>query len=235
MELNIKDLLGLFLKRIWWILASAAIACIVFFAFSNYGIKKVYTSSASFLVSYTSGSSSGSAAGTDLTYSQKVVANCLEVLRQNVYNETLSGELGKDGIEMSASALSKNVTYTQKTDTSVFIVKVTTNNAETSKTIADKITETAPDFLFKMYPQPGNNVIQVKSISNPVKALSPESPNVKMYTLLGFLAGAIICYVVCLIIEMSDTRFKTEADLQTAYDFPVYGVIPKIEEKESNK
>ncbi len=72
-----------------------------------------------------------------------------------------------------------------------------------------------------------NTQNNVHMLTEAVAPLKPSSPNVKLNVALAVFLGGMLALGTALLLELIDRRVRTFADIVTALDLPVIGVMPK--------
>lgn len=231
MEFTLKEFFQLIFKQIWIIVLCVIVIGLGTGVITVYCIQPKYQSSISFLVVYaTPGNVSGSTANSDLTYSRNVVSNCVEILDTGNFYKELQDNME---IEVGVTELSNAISYAVTSDTPVIRITATTDSAEKSLVIAEKIGDIMADYVMEKYPQPGENRMGINVIDSPVLASAQSSPNVALNLFISFVAGAILGVMLVLIVDRFDTRIKGEKDITDKYNLPILGTIPAfIDNKE---
>ena len=70
-----------------------------------------------------------------------------------------------------------------------------------------------------------NNVFYIEECDPPANG-SLTSPNVMRTTILAGIIGALIPYLIALIVTILDSRIKKEEDLKNNFEYPLLGQIP---------
>lgn len=147
----------------------------------------------------------------------------------NVYVEMIKS----DNI-LSEVAQQTNLGYTAKdikamigatavNETPIMQVNVTNPNPAYAIMIANAIADIAPEKITEF--MDGSSV---KIIDRPKLPEYPSSPNVTKNTAIGLVLGFIVSCGLILLMEILDTRIKSEEELTKLLDIPVIGVIPEI-------
>ncbi len=232
-ELSFKDILKMLFRQ-WYIIVGVVIlSSILCYCYTSFIIQPQYTSTAVFILSYSAddGSSSASNANSELTYSKNIVANCVQVISQNKFFNELSIKLDN---EVSGGTLAKSVSYSTSSNTSVIKAKITTNNPQLSCKIAEVMIANVGSYIDANFKFAGDETIKISPINTPVVPTSPSAPNKMLYTFIVALASFVIACVVVVIINLADTRIKSEEDLVEISSIPVLANIPLLEVKEAN-
>lgn len=108
-----------------------------------------------------------------------------------------------DKSEISASALSNDISITNQQNSQIFTVNVTLKNSQLARDAANEIA--------KVFKQKISSIMSVSNVSVVSKATNnrtPVSPNIKLLTLAGLVAGIFIGFAWGIIKELSDRTVK---------------------------
>ncbi len=235
MEIDLKKILLMVKKKWKAFVACGLIGVLAAFLVATYLIAPKYTSKVEFYayvkndgeIPVSDNAGGASVANTQSTFTIKMVPTYLTFLQTDDFYENIKEATNLD---LTASQIKGMITYAQTQDTSVFKATVTSNNAETSKKIADYIGEAAP----RVISQTSDGLVNVKVIDPAVKGLA-EKASYPMYCAVGLLLGLGLAFAYALIRDMLDVHFKTEEDLATRYNIPLLGAVPDFESKSARK
>ena len=222
-EIDFLEILRVLIGR-WWIL----LLCVIIvggasYAYSEYGVPKMYISTGRMYINtYTgqNGSASENQRSTSvITASQRSVLTCIEVLKSmSVLDEVAKAvDLG-----YSAGQIKSMVSMVSANETEVLQITVRCNNPEHAKKIVDCLMNVATVELKNIVDIPTIKIIDEGNINR-----VPISPSVTLTAMIGALMGGIISAVVIAIIALGDRRIKSEEDLKN-FNIPILGVIPDI-------
>ncbi len=236
MEISIKELFDIMIKKIWVIIVCVVVFTIGFGAYAKYQITPMYDSDSSFIIIYTTATVSESTSGDiSTTYNQNVVSdssvlsNSIAILNTKDFYEVASDYFTYSYI--SSDTIKEAVTFTQSSSTSMLTLKVSYDDPYIAYELAKCISELIEPYLLENYPQPGSNVIGINKIESEQVPIAPSSPNIPMYLIIGFLAGGVLGVLIVLIMKFADTRIHKDSDL-AQYKLPMLGVIPEFREEE---
>lgn len=219
-EIDLKSLINMFMARIKLISLIVIIFGISFFLFSRFAITPLYSTSFTMYVN-----SNKTVVSENISINEMNTATLLV----NVYVEMIKS----DNI-LSEVAQQTNLGYTAKdikgmisasavNETPIMQVKVTNANPAYAIMIANAIADIAPEKITEF--MDGSSV---KIIDRPKLPEYPSSPNVTKNTAIGIILGLIVSCGLVLLMEILDTRIKSEEELAKLLDIPVIGVIPEI-------
>lgn len=236
MEISIKDLFDIMIKKIWVIIVCVVVLTVGFGAYARYQITPMYDSDSSFIVIYTSATVSESTSGdVSTSYSQNVVSdstvlsNSIAILDTQDFYEVASDYFTYSYI--SAENVREAVSFSQSSTTSTLTLNVSYSDPYVAYELAKCISELIEPYLLENYPQPGSNVIGINKIESEQTPTAASSPNIPMYLLMGFLAGGVLGVLIVLIMKFADTRIHKESDL-AQYNLPMLGTVPEFRDEE---
>ena len=233
-DFSLLDVLQL-LKTTWWILILAAVVMAsVACAYSYLTYEPVYSSSVTVYVNnQTTGQDTDSSDDvSQVKWAKDVVNSYLALLKTNDFMEEISAEYQARFPEAwaektySATKLANScVKYTLIEETYLFTFTVTTHDKEASYNIGKIFEELAPKKIFE---HERRNSISIADSSR--VAIEPSnSRNMARNTVMGFLIGAILAFLIVLIVDVSDVRIKDEDDIIDRYSVPLIGSVPNFE------
>ena len=242
-ELTIKDLLDIFLPKLWIILIISVVFAVVSAAYSEYMVDDTYTSSASYRVLNDSANTSLSVS--DLSYATALVPYCRSVfegdsfyyrLRQELmgdeYVTNLAQQHKKDAGDISDSILKQtSISFSQPdTNVAVFRIAVTSRNKDTAKAVADavhRITQATDDDSLCDILGEGTRVT-FSPISSP-RTATLNGKNTVRNAIIAFALGFVISIAGVFIYSILDVIIRDKKKLENNTDIPILGLIPRVE------
>jgi capsular polysaccharide biosynthesis protein len=228
MELDLRKLIEILLRR-WWIICAALIfGAMSAFLITTFFIDPVYSAKATLYV-YNSENrqASSTITSSDISVSKTLVDTYIVILKSDA---VLNDVAKQTGLDYSAESIRKMISASSVNNTEVFQVTIENTNPSHAQIIANTLVEVAPPQIIRVVH--GGSVEVIDSATLPTV---PSSPNTILNTVIGGLLGLIIAVMGVLLYEMLDTRIKTENDLTEIFTIPVIGVIPSINLKDSPK
>ncbi|MBQ9736398.1 MAG: hypothetical protein IJV96_06420 [Clostridia bacterium] len=242
MELSLKDLWSIFKSSIFYCAICAVILGAVVGVYTSFGVKKVYKSSAEYVLVVEDDATNGG----DQTFGVTQQNNYLVVGAKSIY--TLSSYLMNektmamvlDYIETQHAADPTNENYIleheykassvpffftlpkEETDV-VFSVSCNALSAQDSFVLMNAFSAVINDRAARVL----NDVFTIE-VSVEAKKGALISPNVARNAVIGALVGALVPFVVMLLRTAFDTRITREEDLKEKFAYPVLGQIPHI-------
>jgi capsular polysaccharide biosynthesis protein len=239
-ELDLKEIFGVLIKRIWMIAIAAVLGFSIAYVISKFVIPPKYTSSVSLYVNNTSESQAAAAAVNinDINASQKLVNTYIVILQDDElldqvgarlleeYNPewlsySIPVEMSEGGYKVSTAALREMLTMSAVNNTEVLQIQAESKNAELSARVCTMITELAPELLMRVV-KAGS--VEVIGAAKP--ASSPSSPRIMVNSAIGLAAGIALAVIVILLLHLLDNTIKDEEGIKKRFTIPVLGEIP---------
>ncbi len=221
-EITLKDLLDLFIRRLKWIAIITAFAVIVSVFVTLVLITPKYTTTTSLVATSFTDRNNTNVSYNDLMASNYLVSTYIEVLKSDAVLEEVAEELGK---EYSSSKIRSMIKAEGVGDTQVIKVSVEHTDPQAAMNIANAIAEVAPDVIVEKAKAGAVEVIDYAKLPT-----SPSSPNLILNIIIGFMLGIILSYAGFFIYEALDTVIRDEDSLIKAFDIPLLGTVPPLDE-----
>ena len=233
---TIKDLIQLFLSKIWLIIIVTVAGAIAGFCISVFVLPEKFSSHITLYVqSYTDIKDDNSP--NDISKSKQLIETYITLLGQDDYvmkiiSDDLMAEfdentltkcfnVGEDGI--SAGAIRSSLSLTSVTDTSAINAVATTKNAEVSAAILKSLKNHANDIVTEAV-----GVGSINAVSDPKVSYGKVSPNEKKNTLLGAAAGFMLIILIVLMIDFFDDTIKDTSSLEKKYNATIIGQVEQV-------
>ena len=219
-ELDIRQIVIILWRKVWVLILLIAVFGAAAFSYSFWLITPLYSASTSMYVYNQQNRTNSIITSSDLTTSQKLVSTYIVVLKSNSVLEKVSRELDN---KYSAEQIREMLTASSIDGTEAFEINVIHKDPEVARTIANTIANAAPAEITRVVKAGAVEVIDFATLPE-----EPTSPNIKLNTAIGALAGLAIAVILVLLLAMADTAVRSEEDLTEVFDIPVLGVIPKL-------
>ena len=226
-ELDLKDLLELFLSKIWQMILIVVVFAGVGVLYTLGFVTPKYSSSTTFALIGTDSKSSqetstdSAITTTDITINSKLVQtyNVLigssKVLRQVISNL---------GIDITEEELKKNISVATEDDTDVIKLTVTNENAIYASRIANEIVKVFSEMVPEMY-----NINNVYVVDEAEVESEPSNIHHAKDIVIFTFVGIIVAMGYVLIANVLDTTIKTSEEVEKEFNLPVLVSIPFIE------
>lgn len=220
-ELDILHLLGQLWRRLWLIVIAGLLFGGGGFAFSTFVVTPKYEAEALMYVNNTSaslGNTSFSISSSELTAAQSLADTYIIILKART---TLNEVIEKEDLDYTYEELYDMISSDAVNGTEVFSIRVTSEDPEEAKNIANAIARILPDKI--------SGIVDGSSVRVVDYAITPSesvSPSIIKYTAVGFLGGALLVCIIIVIRTLLDTLIHDEDYIIQTYDFPILAVIP---------
>ncbi|WP_288300211.1 YveK family protein [uncultured Lactobacillus sp.] len=241
--IDLTRLFQLCRKHIWALILWSVGLALVGWGIANFVISPKYTSSAQILVNQKNGRNDPNAAYAAQQANMQLVTTYKDIITSHVILQDASNRLAnpvkvvkkakpakyrttddgrkvlvrkaqpavieRDGkaYSVSASQLAKNISVATQQQSQVFSVSAKADTPEKAKAEANAVARSFRDQIPNIMNI--NNVTIVAPATNGVQS----SPNVKMFTLAGFVIGLVLTFAVILIREMTNTTVRDDSYL----------------------
>lgn len=154
---------------------------------------------------------------------QELVNTCAVILKSDtVLNQVIQNV----NLNITAEQLMNNVNISGVNQTQVLNITVKYSDSQTAASIANSISDLAPDILIKTI-----NASSVEIVSPAKPNDVPVSPKIPLIAGLSFALGLILSIVLSFFLELLDNSYVNEEEIQAYLDLPVLCVIPSCKNK----
>ena len=227
-ELNIQELLVVYMRRWKLIVACVIIAAIVTLAVSVFCITPMYRASIKVYVNNRiSTEDKEQTSSGDLSASIYLVKGYQLVTVSDSVLQVVAEKLNND---YTINQLKSAITTQEEEDTVMFYLYVTLPDPKEAARVANAVADTSPVELPKIIHGTSANVV------DPARVPSAQyTPNYSSNTVLGAVAGFLLAIAYATVMHLRDTRIKDENDLTDMYDIPILGRIPHFDNESTNR
>lgn len=242
---SLKDIIALFLSKIWLLIIVTIIGGAAAFCFSKFVLPLQYSSHISMYVQSYTGISENANQQNNISNSKQLVNTYMEVLKDDAVMNAVGGKLKEEFDEytlssnftfnegkISPSSIRSCFSITSVTDTSAINVVATTKNAEVSAALCNDLKQVAPDYVEKAVGVGSINTIDVAKVYN-----TPVAPNMKKNAALGAMAALALACMIIFIIDFFDNTVKDTDAVGKEFKKPIIGEIASFgndKKKKSN-
>ncbi|MBQ3118665.1 MAG: hypothetical protein IJC10_02735 [Clostridia bacterium] len=219
-QINLMDLLRLYMRRWWCLVVAMIIGGLLSGLFTTFFITPMYVSGGSL---YAENTTDIVTTTTDINLSevmvrQELVKTYAEVLTSNVFMKKVATT---SGLGYNHEQILKMVSMTDKSNTEILVITVTSANPQHAYIIAQTIINLASEQIMAIV-EGGN----VKILDEPEYPQFPSSPNMVRNVEIGVFAGLLISLILVFAIEMLDNKVKDAETIAEIFKYPVLGEVP---------
>jgi capsular polysaccharide biosynthesis protein len=218
LDFSVKEILSLLFKRLPWMIICVVLCAGISLGYNFYLKTPKYKSE---MVFYIDPNYDQQKTLTDdvasVNYARQIVNTYIEILKTNSFYNEVKKYSSKT---YSTEELIKLINITHITDTELIKIEIITEFAEESYNLAVTVQNAAISII--------NRVIGMDSIKiadPPLQSDKPSNTSVVSTTVLSAVVGLVLFIIIILVIELFDTRIKSEADLRANYNMPILGSI----------
>lgn len=236
-SVTVQRLLMILLHRLHLIIASGIIFALLFFLYSAFIIKPVYsTSTMIFIQNYNKASSSQQSTqpvtGSNDPRQNDVAANNNEVAKK-IFSSDISGSSNlakicvtffQNSDEITSLYNGFDVAFAVEEETFYITITVSGSDPKSCANVANQIAEKCQEVYYQ-----GFSYGQIGTIRTAKEPTAPVSPNKVRNTLLGAAVGIILACLIVILLDLIDTTIKSEDDLSEIYKIPVFAEIPDFD------
>lgn len=224
-EIDLEELFGLILHRLWLILLCGILAGVVAFGISAFLIAPKYESTTGIYVMSRQDGSTLSYSDTQL--STQLTKDYEELISSRYVLETV---IEQCGLDEEYSGLLKRVSIKNATDTRIIYITVKDEDPAMAQYIANSIREVASEHIKTVTDVEAVNVVDQANLPR-----NPSEPSIPKWTIIGALIGVLLSAAFVIIRYLLDDTIKTSDDVEKYLGWGTLALIPVIEEEDSKK
>lgn len=222
-------------NKAWAVILCALLVAALGFSIAAFLITPKYSASIMIYVdNVSSGITDGNVSSSQLTAAQSLVKTYGVFLDNETTFEAVKEQLKKEGKnvseEMSYDDFSDMIKSTSENETEVMRVTVTCDDPDLAADIANAI--------FPVLETRIAQIIEGASVRQVQKAIpdyEKVSPSIAMYTLTGFVLGAVISALVFAVAAMLDKTVHDEDYVLRTFGHPILAKIPNLIDTDGQK
>ncbi|MCV3296561.1 MAG: Wzz/FepE/Etk N-terminal domain-containing protein [Oenococcus sp.] len=202
--ISYQRLWQLFKKNFVMLLFLALVFAAAAYSISRFLIQPKYQSTAALLVNRRQNSDTNTALGDQQADVQMIYTYKDLATRPVILNRVVSALSGRYA-DITSSSLSGMITISSNQNSQIFSISARSEDPNESRDIANTTADVFKNQAVKIM---GRSISNVSIVSRGLREATPVSPNVRLYTLAGFLLGAFIGVMIVLIREMADNAYR---------------------------
>ena len=239
-EITIKELIDIFLPKIWIVALVAVVFAGLLGGYSMFIKDDTYTSKASFVMvkipTQYNDSTGTTAVTTGLTASeiqamQSMISMSEQVIQTHEYLSNVKAQLvARDARyeSISVSQLRSMLSIKIVGEATCFDLSVISADSQLSYDVSDIVYQTFPNVIEDVF---DSYSVTIKMIDPPRKAASANAKGTFKNAVIGGVAGGILSALAILVISKLDVVIRSKEKLENSFDIPVIGLIPRFEEE----
>lgn len=223
--IDMKELWNVFRKHLFLILTVTVITTVIGFMLATFIVSKKYSATVMLYVESKDSSATESTAVTqsEINAAIQLANTCSVIFKSNTMLTALKEECP---VDYTVAQLSSMFTVSSVNNTQVMKVVVTAKTAEDAQAIANGIADVSGE-VFKTIIKNGSiEIVDYATLNK-----NPVYPSKQQFTIIGFGLGLIASYLFALVFELFNVTIKTDDDLFSQYEIPVFAEIVDFEVK----
>ena len=224
-EIDLMEIFGLMLHRLWLIILCAVAAGAVGYAVSRFVLTEQFESTTRIYV--LNRQNDDTLTYTDVQLGTQLTKDFREIIKSRYVLEQV---IDVCGLEDTSASLASRVSVDTQSDTRIVTITVTDTSPAMAQYIANELREAAAERIKNVMDIQAVNVVDEANLPT-----APSAPSVAKWTAIGFLLGAFLCMAVVLIQFLLDDTIKTSEDIEKYLGLSTLGMIPLREEKEGKE
>ena len=221
-EIDLMEIFGLMMHRLWLIILCAVAAGAVGYAGSKFVLTEKFESTTRIYV--LNRQNDDTLTYTDVQLGTQLTKDFREIIKSRYVLEQV---IDICGLADTSAGLASRVSVDTQSDTRIVTITVTDTDPAMAQYIANELREAAAERIKNVMDIQAVNVVDEANLPT-----SPSAPSVKKWTAIGFLLGAFLCMAVVLVTFLLDDTIKTSDDIEKYLGLSTLGMIPIREEKE---
>lgn len=229
-ELDLKELISIFLNKKYLIIIVLLIFAIMGIIYTSNFITPLYQSSTSLVlvqIAKDNSSESNSITATDVTLNSKLVEDYREIAKSKSVANKVKENLK---LEQDISEIQKSISVTAISDTELIQITVTESDSELACKIANEVARVFRDKVSEIY-----NVSNVHVLDKAEVPTEPSNIHLFKNIVIFMFIGFILVSAYILLVNMLDTTIKTDTDIEKALGIPVLASIVQTDESVKKK
>ena len=221
MEINILPLLGYLVKKIFIIILVGVITgTLAFFATKIFVHPTYRCSFTAYVNNKQSAATSDLLTSSDVSAAKQLVLTYSKIIKSNTILSAATEEMD---LGYSVKQLKGMVTTEIQDETEIIQVYVVARSPEESYKIANAIGKVSPKIMADIVEGSSMKIVEYPQIPDHI-----FKPSYVKYTLLGFVAGAVLTILLLIIQFLRNDTITNEADIEARFSVPVLGVLPDV-------
>lgn len=222
-ELDLKELIQIIQKRLWFIVLATVLAVSIGGIVSFFIMEPVYKASTTIMVGKPADYIEGNQLQVqDLNLNQRLARTYGEIVKSRKVSEDVISQLKLD---FTPQQLKDKTSVDLVKDTEFITISVTDTDPERAAVIANKMAE-----VFRIRVMDIMKVDNVQVLDDAIVPTSHIKPRPKLNMAIAGVLGMMISIFVVFLLEYLDSTIKTPEDIEKYLGLSVIGTIPIMQD-----
>lgn len=215
-EIDLGEIFGLLLHRLWLILLCGIVCGIIGFIVSSFIITPKYDSTTKIYILNRQNNDNLTLSDTQLA--SQLTKDYTELVKSRYVLETV---IKQCGLNESYGKLLDRVTVANTTDTRIISITVRDESPQAAQTIANAIRTVSASHIKSVMDIEAVNVVDEANLP-----LSPAAPSITKYTALAAAIGIVLSAIIIVICYLLDDTIKSSEDIEKYLGLSTLALIP---------
>ena len=223
-EINLGEIFGLLLHRLWIIVLSAIVCGAVGFLYSFFLVTPQYQSTTKVYILNKQNSDT-------VTYSDVQLSSTLSKDYEQLVTSryVIEGVISKLNLDETYDSLVGRVKATNENETRIIAITVTDTEPEQAQKIANAIRDLAAQHITQVMDIEAVNVVDNANLPD-----APVSPSIPKWTVIAAAIGIIVSIAVIVIQHLLDDSIKSSEDIEKYLGMSTLALIPMNEGQQAD-
>lgn len=224
-EIDLMEMLGLLLSRIWVIIGVGILTAAVGFSISTFLISPTYKSTTKIYI--LNKTDSNSINYSDLQMGTQLTKDYAELINSRYVLESV---IEKYSLNTDYEAFKKCVSVETPTDTRIVAITVEYGNPSDAMYLADAVREIASEHIQNVMDIEAVNVVEPANMPT-----EPASPDIIKWTAIAGVLGVLLVCLCIIVRYLMDDTIKTSDDVEKYLGLSTLALIPLAEDENSSR
>ena len=215
-EIDLGEIFGLLLHRLWLILLCGIACGIIGFIVSSFIITPTYDSTTKIYILNRQNNNNLTLSDTQLA--SQLTKDYTELVKSRYVLETV---IKQCGLNESYGTLLSRVTVANTTDTRIISITVRDESPQAAQTVANAIRTVSASHIKSVMDIEAVNVVDEANLP-----LSPAAPSITKYTALAAAIGIVLSAIIIVICYLLDDTIKSSEDIEKYLGLSTLALIP---------
>ncbi len=217
MEIDLLELFGYFMSKIWWIVCAFIIGALIAGLITAFVITPKYTATAKM---YMVNSSSQSVVDlTDLNIGQSLSGDYVELLKTRPIVE---GVIQEQNLQYSYNQLVNMMGLSVVNETRIIQIDITSPDPKEAMVIANSLADKGVSELPKLMETPAPHIAEYAIVP-----VNKSSPSLTKNTVIGALLATLLMLAIFTVQFLRDDTFRSAEDVEREFGVMPLTVIPE--------
>jgi capsular exopolysaccharide synthesis family protein len=229
---HIEKILTTIKKNLVYIIVTGVLVALIAGVIGNRFTYRSYTADVSFYVYSNPDNITDSGVNQstgEISQANKLVTSYVQVLKSSVFLSVVADQIQLPGY--TVEKLQRMISFRNVSDTAIFIVYVSDSDPVNALTVANAISELAPNIVPSIVKAGGFRVFDAAELPT-----APSSSlGVSQIIIIGFVVGLLLAFMFFFFKGLTDTTIRRVYEVEDLFRIPVIGKVPELDVDKNNE